>query len=141
LTGIVHPIVQAPMSGFTSPTLASSVSNAGGLGSLGTAALSADAVREQVTQLRAATNQPFNLNFFVHLPPILHQDVAQRVGQRLARYFDEFGLGPVPEPVEPFPTFDEDRLALVLELRPRVVSLHFGTPQASAIRRIRRPAA
>jgi nitronate monooxygenase len=137
LTGIIHPIVQAPMSGFTTPALASSVSNAGGLGSLGTAALSANAVREQVTQLREATNQPFNLNFFVHSSPTLHQDVAQRVRQRLARYFDEFGLGPVPEPVEPFPTFDEDRLALVLELRPRVVSFHFGIPHTSAIRRIK----
>lgn len=94
LTGIIHPIVQAPMSGFTTPALASGVSNAGGLGSLATATLSADAVRQQVTQLREATIKPFNLNFFVHSPPTLHQDVAQRVRQRLARYFDEFGQVP-----------------------------------------------
>ena len=34
---------------------------------------------------------------------------------RLAPYFDEFGLGPVPEPKEPFPPLDEGRLDLVLE--------------------------
>jgi nitronate monooxygenase len=56
---------------------------------------------------------------------------------RLASYFDEFGLGPVPEPEEPFPPFDEERLALVLELRPRVVSFHFGLPDASAVRRVK----
>ena len=67
LTGIIHPIVLAPMSSFTTPALATSgVSNAGGLGSLGTPGLSADAVREQVTQLRVASNQPFKLKFFVY---------------------------------------------------------------------------
>ena len=56
---------------------------------------------------------------------------------RLSSYFDEFGLGPVPEPKEPFPPFEEEQLALVLELRPRVVSFHFGLPDASAVRRVK----
>ena len=37
---------------------------------------------------------------------------------------------------EPFPSFDEERRGLALELRPRVVSFHFGVPSAAAIRRI-----
>ena len=37
LLGIAHPIIQAPMAGFTMAPLAAAVSNAGGLGSLGTA--------------------------------------------------------------------------------------------------------
>ena len=37
LLGINHPIVQAPMSGFSSPALVTAVSNAGALGSLGCA--------------------------------------------------------------------------------------------------------
>jgi nitronate monooxygenase len=59
------------------------------------------------------------------------------VRTRLAGYFEEFGLGPVPEPSEPFPRFDEDRLDLVRELRPRVVSFHFGLPSAAAVQRIK----
>ena len=35
LLGITHPIIQAPMSGFTTPQLVAAVSNAGALGSLG----------------------------------------------------------------------------------------------------------
>lgn len=60
-----------------------------------------------------------------------------RVRARLAPYFAEFGLGAVPEPSEPFPSFDEDRLDLVLELRPRVVSFYFGLPSVAAVRRIK----
>ena len=56
---------------------------------------------------------------------------------KLAPYFDKHGLGPVPEPKEPFPSFDAERLDLVLELRPRVAGFHFGLPEASAVRKIK----
>ena len=69
LLGIAHPVVQAPMSGFTPPALATAVCNAGGLGSIGCATLTTAAVREQVMAMRQMTNRPFNLNFFVHERP------------------------------------------------------------------------
>jgi nitronate monooxygenase len=56
---------------------------------------------------------------------------------RLSSYFDEFRLGAVPEPKELFPPFGEEQLALVLELRPRVVSFHFGLPDESAVRQVK----
>src|SRR5205823_2331892 len=137
LLDITHPIIQAPMSGFTPPALAAAVCNAGGLGSIGCAGLPPATVRDQVMELRRATNRPYNLNFFVHAHPRLDPDATARMRARLAPYFDEFGLGPVPEPEEPFPRFDEERLDLVLELRPRVVSFHFGLPDATAVRRVK----
>jgi nitronate monooxygenase len=137
LLGITHPIVQAPMAGFAPPALAAAVCNAGGLGSIGCAGLSPTAVREQVGALRQATNRSYILNFFVHMRPRIDAAATERMRARLASYFDEFGLGPAPEPKEPFPPFDEERLALVLELRPRVVSFHFGLPDASMVRRIK----
>ena len=137
LLGVTHPVVQAPMSGFTPPALAAAVCNAGGLGSIGCAGIPPALVRDQVSALRQATNRPYNLNFFVHAAPQLDAQATARMRARLAPYFDEFGLGPVPEPKEPFPSFDEERLALVLELRPRVVSFHFGLPSAAAVRRIK----
>ncbi len=137
LLGIAHPIIQAPMSGFTPPALAAAVCNAGALGSVGCAGQPPGVVREQVASLREATNRPFNLNFFVHIRPHTTPDATARMRARLARYFDEFGLGPVPEPTEPFPSFDQERLDLVLEVRPPVVSFHFGLPEASAVRHIK----
>ena len=137
LLGITHPIIQAPMAGFASPALAAAVCNAGALGSIGCAGVPPAMVRDQVAALRQATNRPYNLNFFVHSHPRLDPDAAARMRTKLAPYFDEFGLGPVPEPKEPFPPFDEERLDLVLELRPRVVSFHFGLPHATAVRRVK----
>jgi nitronate monooxygenase len=71
------------------------------------------------------------------VPPSASPEETARVQTRLKTYFDEFGLGPVPEPKEPFLTFDEERLDLVVELRPRVVSFHFGLPAASMVQRIK----
>jgi nitronate monooxygenase len=137
LLDIIHPVIQAPMAGFASPALVAAVCNAGGLGSIGCAGVPPAVVRDQITALRQATNRPYNLNFFAHSHPRLDPDTAARMRTRLANYFDEFGLGPVPEPKEPFPPFDEERLDLVLELRPRVVSFHFGLPDATAVRRVK----
>ena len=137
LLGITHPIIQAPMSGFATPALAAAVCNAGGLGSIGCAGVPATTVRDHVTALRQATNRPYVLNFFVHAHPRVDPAATARMRARLSTYFDEFGLGAVPEPKELFPPFDEEQLALVLELRPRVVSFHFGLPDASAVRRLK----
>jgi nitronate monooxygenase len=137
LVGIIHPVIQAPMSGFTPPALAAAVCNAGGLGSIGCAGVPPARVRQQVIALRQGTNRPFNLNFFVHSHPHVDPAATGRMRARLSTYFDEFGIGAVPEPTEPFPPFDEEQLDLVLELRPRVVSFHFGLPDPSAVRRLK----
>jgi nitronate monooxygenase len=137
LLGITQPIIQAPMAGFTTPELAAAVSNAGGLGSLGCAAAPPATVRELIAATRQATNQPFNVNFFVHEAPRVDPAATARMQQRLAPYFAEFGLGAVPEPFERFPTFDHERLDLVLEVRPRIVSFHFGLPAEDMMRAIK----
>ena len=74
LLGITHPIIQAPMSGFSGPALVAAVSNAGALGSLGCATLPTQTARDQIEEIRRASNRPFNLNFFVHPAPSI--DVA-----------------------------------------------------------------
>ena len=94
-------------------------------------------LREQVAAVRQATNRPFNHNFFVHRSPQTDPEATARVRARLAPYFDECGLGSVPEPNQPFSTFDAEQLDLVLELRPRVVSFHFGLPETAAVRRLK----
>jgi nitronate monooxygenase len=137
LLGIAHPIVQAPMSGFTPPALVTAVCNAGGLGSIGCVAQPPDLLREQVATVRQATNRPFNMNFFAHKNPQSSSEAAARARARLLPYFDQLELGPVPEPTEPFASFNKEQLDLVLELRPRVVSFHFGLPEDSAMQRLK----
>ncbi len=60
------PIVLAPLAGGpTTPQLAASVSNAGGLGFLAAGDLSAAALSAQITQARALTGAPLGVNVFV----------------------------------------------------------------------------
>lgn len=64
LLRIDHPIVQAGMGPFGSDAvLASAVSNAGALGTLGGAARSLDDLRGQLRALKDATDRPFAVNF------------------------------------------------------------------------------
>jgi nitronate monooxygenase len=141
LLGITHPIIQAPMSGFGGPALVAAVSNAGGLGSLGCGATPNQTARDHVQEIRRTTNRPFNLNFFAHSAPRIDADVTRRMRERLSVYYDEFDLGTVPEPGDPLPLFDEERLQLVLELRPPVVSFHFGLPPADKLKRVKQTGA
>jgi nitronate monooxygenase/enoyl-[acyl-carrier protein] reductase II len=62
LLGVDSPIVLAPFGPWDEVELAAAVSNAGGLGSVGTAIRSADELREQWNRLRALTDRPFAIN-------------------------------------------------------------------------------
>ena len=53
LLGIEHPILQAPMASAATPALAAAVSEAGGLGALGSAMLPVDELRSQTEIGRA----------------------------------------------------------------------------------------
>lgn len=133
LLGIEHPIVQAPMAGMSTPALVAAVSAAGGLGSLGAAALGPDDVVAQAQAIRELTDRPFNVNFFCHHDPTLDAAAVARERERLAPLYAELGLGEPPEPFVPPLAFDAARLDAALEIRPAAVSFHFGLPDAPAI--------
>jgi enoyl-[acyl-carrier protein] reductase II len=62
LLGIDLPIVLAPFGPWEEVELAAAVSNAGGLGSVGTAVRSTDELRAQWHRLRQLTDRPFAIN-------------------------------------------------------------------------------
>ncbi len=133
LLGVRHPIVQAPMASASTPALAAAVINACGLGSLGCAQMTPDQVRKGVAEIRALADGPFNLNFFVHEEPDLDTQALDRARARIEPYYTESGLGDVPEVSVPFPSFNQDKLDILLELNPPVVSFHFGLPAPDAM--------
>jgi nitronate monooxygenase len=137
LLGIERPILQAPMASVATPALAAAVSEAGGLGALGSAMLPVEELRGQTAELRERTSRPFQLNFFCHEPPVVDGDVAARAREYFTPLYDELGLGDPPEPSVPAVEFDDARLEAVLELRPPVVSFHFGLPSQDALAAIR----
>ena len=66
LFGIELPIIQAPMAGVAFSEMVMAVSEAGGLGSLACALLTADQIIQEVKVIRQQTARPINLNFFCH---------------------------------------------------------------------------
>lgn len=142
LLGISLPLVQAPMAGVQGSALAIAVSGAGGLGSLPCAMLTAEAIRAEVEAIRAASARPFNLNFFCHrpAPPDAQREQAWRL--LLARYYEELGIDPAAIASAPVRApFSPALAALVEELRPPVVSFHFGLPAPELMARVKRSGA
>ncbi|MFA9421537.1 MAG: NAD(P)H-dependent flavin oxidoreductase, partial [Gammaproteobacteria bacterium] len=129
LLQIKHPIIQAPMAGSTNPELVGAVSNAGGLGSHGCARMSAAELIETAKETRAITDRPFNLNFFAHAEPANTPEEDANVLSLLADSYHERGIGELPENHKTmYDSFDENILAALLEIKPGVVSFHFGLP-------------
>ncbi len=129
LLNVDYPVIQAPMAGVQDSALTIAVSKAGGLGSLPCAMLTGEKIREEVARIRAATDRPFNLNFFCHTQP--GEDPIKEAAwrQSLQPYYKELGLevnkdasGASRRP------FDNKTAELVAELKPSVVSFHFGLP-------------
>jgi enoyl-[acyl-carrier protein] reductase II len=62
LFNIQYPIIQAGMIWASGWRLASAVSNAGGLGLIGSGSMYPDVLREHIQKCKAATNKPFGVN-------------------------------------------------------------------------------
>ncbi len=127
--GIRYPIIQAPMAGASTPEMATAVTRAGGMGSLGVALQSAEATRADCQAIRTSTNGAYNINFFVHADAVPDAARAETTRQQLAPYFEELGAGDVPAAEVSSLPFNEDHLAVVLAEMPPVVSFHFGLPR------------
>jgi nitronate monooxygenase len=138
LLGTDLPILEAPMAGAVGPEMAIAVCAAGGLGALACALLPPEAIRAGVAKVRAATDRPYNLNFFCHEPPPVSAGAEARWRRRLAPYFAELGVDPAsPAPNVDRAPFDVAACELIEELRPPVVSFHFGLPRADLVERVK----
>ncbi|MEZ5830231.1 MAG: nitronate monooxygenase [Dongiaceae bacterium] len=138
LLGIDLPILQAPMAGVSTPQMAIAVSEAGGLGSLACAQLSVEQTRKDLAAIRQATARPINVNFFCHRPPAPEPARIAAWRALLAPYYRELGLDPdAPIPESNRVPFDDAFCSLVEDVKPEVVSFHFGLPERALLNRVR----
>src|SRR5579871_2424039 len=138
LLKIEHPILLAPMAGAIDAEIAIAVAQGGGLASVPCAMLSVEKAREQVNIIRQRVAAPVNMNFFCH--NAAEPDPAREAGwrQRLASYYHEHGLDPAaPVNAANRAPFDAAMCALVEELKPEVVSFHFGLPDPALLARVK----
>ena len=135
--GTELPIIQAPMAGAQVSALAIAVCQAGGLGSMPCALLTHDAMRSELGLIRAQTNKPFNVNVFCHTPPEPDAERERTWRELLTPYYAELGVDPPSGPGPPRSPFDADAAAILEDMRPPVVSFHFGLPAEPLLERVR----
>ena len=135
---IEFPILLAPMAGAIDAEIAIAVAQGGGLPSVPCATISPDKAREQIKIIRQRVSAQINLNFFCHKP--VEASAASEAGWkgRLAAYYREHGL----DPAAPFSAanrapFDAAFCEVVEELKPEIVSFHFGLPEQSLLSRVK----
>ena len=134
LFGIEHPIIQAPMAGPDSPQMAIAVSEAGGARlDRRRDADAGDAARANFRSSSRARGRPINVNFFCHRPPG-RMPRARRRGAA--------ARGPITaswasrRTRRRAPAARAVRRSIVrrrAEFRPKVVSFHFGLPDAALL--------
>lgn len=138
LFGVELPILQAPMAGASGSAMAIAVAKAGGLPSLPCAMLSPDQIREEVALIRQHGQAPLNLNFFCHQPPAVDPARDAHWKNTLKAYYTELGADfDAPTPVSSRAPFDDVSCTLVEELKPEVVSFHFGLPEQTLLDRVK----
>ena len=97
LTGVRHPIVQTGMGYVAGARLAAATAKAGGLGIIGSATMTLDALRTAVVEVKARTDAPFGVNLRADAA-----DAADRIeliiaeGVRVA----SFAMAPKPEMIK-----------------------------------------
>ena len=74
LFGIQYPIVQGGMVWISGARLAAAVSEAGGLGLIGSGSMPADVLREHIRKAKSLTDKPFGVNV-----PMLYSKVDQTI--------------------------------------------------------------
>ena len=74
LFGVDYPLVQAGMIWASGWRLASAVSNAGGLGLIGSGSMYPDVLKEHIQRCKSATSRSFGVNV-----PLLYPDIDKHI--------------------------------------------------------------
>jgi nitronate monooxygenase len=121
--------------GPSTPALAAAVANAGGLGFLAAGYVTPRRVAEAIAAARALTGGPIGVNLFVPQPCMASDAQLDRYRELLMPLARHYGV----EPGDPHPDDDgwQEKLDVVLDLAPEVVSFTFGCPERAVLARLR----
>ena len=130
---LTHPIVQAPMAGAATPELAATVSNFGGLGSLGAGMTAPDVLNSEINTIKSLTDYPFMINLMVlseHESTTLDTAMPTWLSQYYQEKSIEFTL-----PKHPALSFAE-QLQVLYDNPVPVASFTFGIISAEQVQRL-----
>lgn len=130
---ITHPIVQAPMAGATTPELAATVSNFGGLGSLGGGTTAPEVLNDHINILKTLTDRPFMINLMV-LSEHDSNTFDSAIPAWLSKYYQANDLE-MALPERPALNFSE-QLQVLYDNPVPVASFTFGIISAEQVQRL-----
>jgi nitronate monooxygenase len=135
--GVEMPVLAAPMAGGPgTPALAIAAARAGSLGFLAGGYKSASALAGEIDEVRAA-GVPFGVNLFAPSPVPVERAAFSAYGREIAPEAERLGVSlNYAEPVEDDDGWPE-KLALLLEDPPPLVSFTFGVPSPGEVEELR----
>lgn len=133
---VKHPIIQAPMGGFTTPKLVAEVSNAGGLGSIGAPYFTPDKIAAEIAEVRALTSRAFSINVFAGGYATENTVDPAPMLKVIGDIHGELGLPPpVLPPLGKNPV--SAQIDAIVAARPPIFSFAFGIPSESDLKKVR----
>lgn len=139
--GVVYPIIQGPLGGFSSQKLTAAVSNFGGLGSFGAHSLEPLAIADRMAEIRSLTTKPFAMNLWVSMEDAgaATSDAAAFRGAASHLEAHMEALGSAPPAFTPYkPIRFEDQARVLLDAKAPVFSFIFGIPPREILEEARR---
>ena len=94
LLGISYPIIQGGMAGVSEANLVSAVSNAGGLGVIGSGLFPGKWLKNEIEKTKSLTKNPFGVNLFMQNPHI--EELAKVIIQEKVPIVFTGGGNPLP---------------------------------------------
>ena len=107
LLGISYPIIQGGMAGVSEANLVSAVSNAGGLGVIGSGLFPGRWLKSEIEKTKSLTKNPFGVNLFMQNPHI-EELVKVIIQEKVSIVFTGGG-----DPLPLFPHFQKARIKII----------------------------
>ena len=125
------------MAGVQGSPLTVAVSEAGGLGSLPCGMLTVEQIVSEIQAIKAATDKPYNLNFFCHEASPYSASRQATWRSALHSYFDELDLDQdnISGNANRVP-FSHETADAIEPFSPGFISFHFGLPAPDLLKRV-----
>ncbi len=134
---IQYPIIQAGMAGSTTPSLVATVSEKGGLGTIGAGYFSIEKLESEIQTVKSLTKQPFGVNLFVPKENTgVNPDQIEHMNAWLKPYRRAFHLEEPVVNIEESQKF-KDAVNKVIEYKVPVCSFTFGIPNHQIIEKLK----
>ena len=137
---ILPRLLQAPMAGVSTPAMAAAVSSHGGLGGVAVGHLSPEQAEKTLAETRERLGRSdFNVNLFCHRPARVAPEVEEAWLSSLRPAFAVFDSSPPRALESPYKSLFEqpEMMRVLLGIKPRVVSFHFGLPEPEVVTALR----